>query len=377
MPRFSRNQPSTWISGLLLLGTIALAARYERRAGAPAPAPEGMPYGEGNRDRAPVTVQRRRALESGRGRRAYTPTDIPALGWKDVFWRVYAEANQDRLLAVAAGVAFFGLLAMFPAITAFVSLYGLFAKASTISDHLSFLAGVMPASAFELVSNEISRIVEKSGGKLGFASLVGLGVALWSANAGMKAIIDALNVIYDEDEKRGFLHYNLLSLGLTLGTICFLLLAIGAVVVFPLMLGWLGLGGFTERAIAMLRWPALFGGMLIGLAVLYRVGPSREGAKWRWLTPGGILAALTWLAGSGLFSWYLANFADYDASYGSLGAVIGLMMWLWLAAISVLVGAELNAEIEHQTARDTTTGPEQPLGVRGAAMADTVGEAQA
>jgi membrane protein len=325
----------------------------------------------------PLAVQRHRAMQRGRGRRAATPTEIPPLGWKDILWRAYEQIGENRLLAVAAGVAFYALLAIFPALTALVSLYGLFAKAATLSDHLSFAAGVLPGGSYDIIATEITRLGARSDGKLSLTFLAGLAIALWSANAGLKAVIDALNIIYEEDEKRSFVRLNLLSLGLTFGTIVFLLVAVGAVVVFPLAMNWIGYGGLTERVVAIFRWPALLVVVVLGLELLYRVGPSRRKAKWRWLTPGSVFAAFAWLAGSALFSWYLANFADYSATYGALGAAIGLMMWLWLSAIVVLVGAELNAEIEHQTACDTTRGAAKPLGIRGATMADTVGEAKA
>ena len=192
----------------------------------------------------------------------------------------------------------------------------------------------------------------------------------------MKAMIDALNVIYGENEKRSFIALNLLSLAMTIGGLVFLLLAIGTVIVLPLVFAWLGIEGFGNWAIAMLRWPAIMILVALALAVLYRYGPSRREAQWRWLSVGAVAATLLWVAGSALFSLYLSNFADYNATYGSLGAGIGLMMWLWLTSIAYLVGAELNAEIEHQTARDSTIGGGKPLGRRGAVMADTVGAAQ-
>jgi membrane protein len=191
----------------------------------------------------------------------------------------------------------------------------------------------------------------------------------------MKAIMDALNVVYDETEKRSFIKLNLVSLAFTLSAIAALLFAIAAVVIFPVAMSYIGLGTWGETLIRVLRWPSLLVIVILGLAVLYRFGPSRRKAKWQWLTVGSLFAAAAWLAGSALFSWYLANFADYDATYGSLGAAIGLMMWMWLSSTVILVGAEINSEIEHQTARDSTVGAEKPLGARGAAMADTVGAA--
>jgi membrane protein len=227
-----------------------------------------------------------------------------------------------------------------------------------------------------LLRDEITRIGAKSDGRLTFGFLLGLGIALWSANAALKAIFDALNIIYDEQEKRGLVRLNLISLFFTICAISSVLLAIGAVVVFPLLLAAFNLASIDESIIGYLRWPAMFLLIMVGLAVLYRYGPSRRLAKWRWISAGSVFAASVWLAASSLFSWYLGNFANYNATYGALGAVVGLMMWMWLSTIVVLVGAELNSEIEHQTARDSTVGPEKPLGLRGAVMADTAGAAK-
>jgi membrane protein len=272
-------------------------------------------------------------------------------------------------------VVFYGLLALFPAVTALVSCYGLFADYATINDHLAIAATVVPAGGMTIIQEQVGRVVAKGDVKLGLTFAVGLAFALWSANAGMKAIIDALNVVYGEEEKRGFVRLNLVSLTFTLGAVVTLLGAIGAVVVFPLLLASIGLGSLTATMVLVLRWPALVVAVLLGLGVIYRYGPSRREAQWQWLSVGSVCAAALWLAGSVLLSWYLANVADYDATYGSLGAAIGLMMWMWVSAIVILLGAELNSEIEHQTARDSTVGAEKPLGRRGAVMADTVGRA--
>ncbi len=325
----------------------------------------------------PPTMQKVRAAERGRGRRARAPLQIPWRGWKDILIRTYFEIQEDRLLALAAGVVFYSLLALFPAVAAGVSVYALFADAATISKHLSIAADIVPAATLDLLSAEISRIAAKSDGRLTFGFIVGLAIAVWSANAGMKAIFDALNVIYDEEEKRGLVWLNVVSLFFTICAIAAAGLAVAAVVVFPLLLSMFGLRSMEALLVGYLRWPVMFVLVILELAVLYRYGPSRRLAKWRWVSMGSILAALSWLAVSSLFSWYLGNFASYNATYGALGAVVGLMMWMWLSTIVVLVGAELNSEIEHQTARDTTVGPEKPLGARGAVMADTVGAAKA
>jgi membrane protein len=324
----------------------------------------------------PLSVQEVRAAQKGRGRQARAPMQIPWRGWKDIAVRTYFEILDDRLLALAAGVVFYSLLALFPAIAAGVSVYAFFANAGTISNHLSIAADIVPAGTLDLLGTEISRIATKSDGKLTFGFAFGLAVALWSANAGMKAVFDALNVIYDEQEKRGLIWLNMVSLFFTICAIAGAGLAVAAVVVFPLVLAAFGLRSIDAPLIAYLRWPVMFVMIILGLSVLYRYGPSRRLARWRWISVGSVLAALAWLAVSSLFSWYLGNFADYNATYGALGAAVGLMMWMWVSTLVVLVGAELNSEIEHQTARDTTVGAEKPLGDRGAVMADTVGAAK-
>lgn len=360
-----------WTRGLAIAAAIVLIARYEKPR-PDTPMADGGVGAEGGDMRASHGAVTDGA---GRGRDALSPIEIPLKGWKDIFWRVYTETQNDRLLAVAAGVVFYGLLALFPAVTALVSSYALFADAATIGRHLALAATLMPQAAYGIVEEQITRIAQGGGGELSLAFLLAFGLALWSANAGMKAMIDALNVIYGETEKRSFLRLNLMSLAMTFGGLVFLLLAIAAVIVLPLAFGWMGIEGFGNWLVAMLRWPAIMLMIAFGLAVLYRYGPSRRGAKWRWISVGAVAATLLWVAGSALFSFYLSNIADYNATYGSLGAGIGLMMWLWLTSIAILIGAELNAEIEHQTARDSTIGRARPLGERGAAMADTVGEA--
>jgi membrane protein len=322
----------------------------------------------------PEHLQRQRAREAGRGRNARGVTEIPAKGWKDIVVRVYTQFQNDRLLAVAAGVVFYMLLALFPALATLVSIYGLFTDPSVINEHISLLHGVMPESAIGIIRDQVTALTGTSNNALSLGFILGLGVALWSANAGMKAIIDALNVVYDERETRSFIWLNIVAFAFTLGGLAFVILALSAIVVMPLLFSWLGLESRMAQIISLARWPALFIIVLLWLAVLYRYGPNRTRARWRWLTVGSVLATVLWLAGSALFSWYLSDFANYDATYGSLGAGVGLMMWLWLSVIVILLGGELNAEIEHQTAVDTTIRPEKPLGRRGAVMADTVGQ---
>jgi membrane protein len=204
----------------------------------------------------------------------------------------------------------------------------------------------MPADAYKIVDEQVNRIVGHTTGTLGFTFFFGLALALWSANAGVKAVIDALNIVYGAKERRGFIRLNLVSLAFTVGALAGLLLAIAGIVVLPIVIYYLHLDGYGNTISTWLRWPALFLLLLLGLAVLYRFGPDRDNARWQWISPGAAFAAIAWLAGSALLSWYLSNFADYDATYGSLGAGIGLMTWLWLTAIVVLVGAEFNSVID-------------------------------
>ncbi len=314
--------------------------------------------------------------DQGRGRRATAPWQIPWKGWKDILIRTWHEFNEDRLLAVAAGVVFYALLALFPAITALVSSYALFAKGSTINNHLAMLAGMLPGGAFDIVQDQVNRVLAKGDVKLGFAFAFSFLLAVWSANGGTKAMMDALNVAYEEEEKRGFLKLNAVSLTFTFGGLIAALLAIACIVAIPIVLATIGLSSVSDAVLSIGRWPLLIAMMLLGLAVLYRYGPSRRSARWQWLSVGSVFATLTWLAGSALLSFYLSHYANYDATYGSLGAAIGLMVWMWMSTIVVLLGAELNAEIEHQTAADSTEGGDKPMGQRGARMADTVGEAK-
>ena len=317
----------------------------------------------------------REISQLGRGRLSTNPFQIPWAGWKDILWRTYVRTGEDRLLATAAGVVFFGLLAVFPAITALVSCYGLFANPSTIGANLQTLALMLPEGSFQIVQDQIARVLAKGNTELGATFLFGLALAIWSANAGVKAIIDALNVVYEEREKRSFQQLNLLSLAFTIGGIAALLLMVGAVVAFPLALDHLGLGPESKFIVSLARWPLLFLVLLGALGILYRFGPSRRAPRWEWLSVGTLAAAVLWIVGSSLLSWYLSNFGNYGATYGSLGAAIGLMMWMWMSAIIVLCGAELNSEIEHQTALDTTVGRPKPLGARDAVVADTLGPA--
>jgi membrane protein len=377
---FKRSDLPFWLSlgatALLTLVMPKLAHDEGRRPRAAPPEKDERPFGEPRSSEEPREIEVKRSHEQGRGRHATHPLQIPWQGWKDIFWRTYGEMQSDRLLSIAGGVAFFILLAIFPAITALVSAYGMFFNASTITNNLSLLSDIVPANVLSIVHEQAQRIAANSGRALSVGIIVGILVSLWSAMSGVKAMIDALNVIYEQQEGRNFFKLSLVALVFTLGGFATFLLAIAAVIVLPLVLAPIGLGSAAGTLTRFGRWPVLLLVLLIGLAVLYRYGPHRRAARWQWVSVGSVFAAVTWIVASYLFSWYLASFANYNATYGSLGAVVGLMMWLWISTIVVLLGAELNAEIEHQTARDSTVGHEKPLGARGAVMADTVGAKQ-
>jgi membrane protein len=267
-------------------------------------------------------------------------------GWKAGFKRIYDGISEHRILALAAGMTFYSLLAIFPALAALAAIYSLFADPSAIAAHLDSVSGFLPGGAIDVARDQLTRVASKGQRTLGWTFLIGLVVSLWSANAAMKSLFDTLNVIYREREARGFFTLNIVSLAFTLATIVFVLLAIAAVVILPLALNYVGLPDRTDFLLRAGRWPGLFVALTISLSVIYRYGPSLRSGRWRWISWGSVTAAVLWLAASALFSWYAANFGTYNQTYGSLGAVIGFMTWLWISAIAVLVGAEVDATLE-------------------------------
>ncbi len=319
--------------------------------------------------------QRTRAFEEARaaddrGKAAEKPTDIPATGWKEIARRVWSRIGEDRILVIAAGTVFYDILALFPAIAAFVSLYGLFASPADIANKLNSMSSVLPGGAISIVGDQMTRVATQSNGSLGIGAIVGLLIALWSANAGTKAVFDGLNVSYHEKEKRGFVSLNVSSLIFTICMLVFALIALTAIAIVPNFVHRLGFGEVGKWAVTIGQWPVLLVLVSFVFACLYRFGPSRDEPKWRWITPGSVFAAIVWVVASLLFSWYAANFGSYNKTYGSLGAVIGFMTWLWISSIVVMVGGILNAEMEHQTDKDTTVGAPKPKGARGAYVAD-------
>ncbi|MDX1654393.1 MAG: YhjD/YihY/BrkB family envelope integrity protein [Candidatus Competibacteraceae bacterium] len=308
-----------------------------------------------------------------RGRGAQHIHHIPLRGWRDILWRVYDQMWLNNVFIVAAGVGFYAMLAIFPALALIVSVYGLLFDPADVAYQLNILGGELPPEAWRVMSEQIASLTAKSSTTLSIGAVLGLLLTLWTARAGIGGLILALNIVYGEYEKRSLVRFYFTALLLTLGAILFSVMALGMIVALPAVLGWLGFEERTQALVALLRWPLLAASIIIALAVMYRHGPSRRPAKWEWVSPGAILATGLWMAGSWVFSFYVANFGSYNETYGSVGAVIVLMLWFWLTALAVLLGALFNAEMEHQTKRDTTTGRPKPMGERNAFVADTVG----
>jgi membrane protein len=307
-----------------------------------------------------------------RGRDADAPSEIPARGWKDIAVRVKREAEDDNLSLVAAGVAFFALLSVVPAMVAAISLYGLVASPEDVARHIDDLSGAMPEEARTLVGDQLDQVVSASEAGLSVGLIGGLVIALWGASTAMKHLVVALSTVYDEHDDRGFLKLRARALLLTLAGIAFLGVAVLLLTVAP---AWLG-GDDNEVvrvAVSLLRWPLLLAMMMVGLAVLYRHAPDRAEPRWQWVSWGAAVATVAWLLASVGFSLYASYLGSYNETYGSMAGIVVLMLWLFLTALCVLVGAEVNAEIEHQTAEDSTTGPPRPLGSRDAYVADTLG----
>lgn len=311
--------------------------------------------------------------DMGRGREAERPRDIPARGWRDVLVRVKKETSTDNVSLIAAGLALYALLAVFPALAAAVSLYGLVSSPDQIASQIQNLAGVLPQQAADILRNALQNLASQQGQALGVGAILGILVALWSARKGMVALMTATNIAYDEEEERGFFRKLLVSLAFTIAAVVGVVLVVLLAVAVPLALQALGLPDIVQAAFSVLRWVVLWFLVVFALAVVYRFAPDRDEPKWRWVTWGSGIAATLWLVGSLLFSLYVQNFGSYGETYGALGGVVVLLLWFYLSAFIVILGAEINAELEHQTRRDSTKGPPEQAGERGAQVADTVG----
>jgi membrane protein len=308
------------------------------------------------------------------GRDAAEPSEIPRRGWWQILKRTASEVSRDNISLVAAGVAFYTLLAIPPALAAAIALWGFFASPADVQQQLSQLAAVLPADAAATFEEQLQGVAAKSSQALGWTAVIGFLLSLWSARLAVNAMIGALNIVYEEQERRGFVKLAAISVLLTLAVLAGGLVTLLLVAGVPAVLELVGLGGTAEVAVHVLRWVALCALVLFGLAVLYRLGPSRRQARWKWVSWGAGAATLLWLVASAGFSLFVANFGSYGETYGAIGGVVVLLTWLWISAFVALVGAELNSEMEHQTARDTTVGGSRPLGERGAWSADHVAD---
>ena len=304
------------------------------------------------------------------GRQASSPATMPGRGWWQIIKRVARRFGEDNLSLVSAGVAFYALLGLFPALAALISVFGLVADPHQVQAQFANLKGILPNDAYSLMSQQLTGLAGGSGGQLGIGLVVAILLSVWGATRGTRSLIVALNIAYGEEDTRGLIQQNLMAFGMTLFLILVVVTAIIAVVGAPIVLGFFGPDRLVPVLIHWLRWPLLAFVAMLALAVLYRYGPARRKAQWRWLPVGSVLALGLWLVASSLFSLYVSRFADYNATYGAVGGVIILLMWLYLSALAILLGAELNAELEHQTGVDTTIGPDRPRGQRGAFVAD-------
>lgn len=305
------------------------------------------------------------------GGRAVTPAQIPARGWWQVLKRAIQESGAHNVSILAGGMAFFAFLAVFPALIAALTLYGLAAEPAQVAQQMQSVSGVLPAAARQLITDQLTAVVQASGGTLTLGLVVSVLAALWSTSSATSNLITAVNLAYDEQETRGPLTQRAIALGLTLGAIVFVLVALVLVAVVPVALDTLGLGAAGRVVAQVIRWTLLIGVVIVGLAVVYRVAPDRENARLGWVSTGAVIAAALWILGSVGFSLYVSSFGNYNKTYGVLAGVVVLMLWLYLTCYIVLLGAEINAEAERQTTRDTTTGAPKPMGQRGATVADT------
>ncbi|SHF74312.1 membrane protein [Modicisalibacter ilicicola DSM 19980] len=309
-----------------------------------------------------------------RGREAEKPAQIPRKGWWDIAKRVKEEVDNDHVAMIAAGIAFYGLLAIFPAIVALISIWSLVFDPQQITQQIASVGNLLPQQAADIINQQARKASSNAGAGIGLAALGGLLLTLYSASKGTKGLMEGLNIIYDEQEARGLLKRTLVTLLLTLGGMLVAIVALGSILLIPALVKLLGLPEPLATLINLARWLLLLIMLMVSLAILYRYAADRDEPRWQWTSVGAVAGVVLWLLGSIAFSIYVRNFGSYNETYGSLGAVVILLMWFWLSAFIVLLGAELNSEMERQTRRDTTKGKREPLGKRGAHAADTVGE---
>ena len=305
------------------------------------------------------------------GGKAERPSDIPARGWIQVVKRGWKEAKADQVPLLAAGVAFYAFLAIFPALIAVVTIYGLFADPSTIANQLNSLTTALPEEARRVIIDQVATLSARRQ-TLGIGLILSILIALWSASAGMSNLLTAINIAYDEEEKRGFVKKRLMSLGLTLAAIVFMVIILGLVAVLPPLLKAVFGTGALRWVLQVIGWLIMVVLVAAALAILYRLGPDRDAPRMKWVSVGAVVATLIWLVASIGFSIYAATFGNYAKTYGVFAGIVVLLFWLWLTMYAILLGAEINAETEQQTIADTTKGQEEPLGERGAVKADSI-----
>ena len=342
----------------LVVAWVALAGRKERRQSRP--------------EASAVPNELRRGLRAGR--RAHSPTQIPPRGWWEVLKRVWDQVGRDNMSIVAAGCAFYAMLALFPAVTALVSIYGLVADPAQVGQQVEALRGYLPDQAVELIGAQAQQVASGGATVLGWSAAIAIVLALWTASSGVRTLFTALDIAYEEEESRSLIGFYATGLAFTLAAILAVVIGLTVIIGVPTALSYLPLGPAAGWAVRIVSWLILLSLLILGLAMIYRFGPSRAPANWRWLTPGAMVASTLWLLASVAFSFYVANFDSYNETYGTLGGVIILLMWLYISAFVILLGAELNAELELQTERDTTTGPTRPMGQRDAYVSDHTAE---
>ena len=322
----------------------------------------------------PPDPQKAEKDEPGRGRAAHAPSEIPRAGWRDILLRVWHKLGEDNVSLVAAGVALNSLLAVFPAMALLASVYGMFASPAQVGHEIQPFYGILPHEAAGIIQTQLEALARPRNQTLGIGAIVSFVVSVYYSSKGVSALMSATNIAYSERERRGFIEVILVALGFAVGAVVGFVVMLLLTVAVPLGLEKLPLPHFVDLAALVLRWILLWLFAALGLAIVYRYAPSRENARWRWVTWGSVIAATLWLVSSVLFSLYVRNFGSYGKTYGALGGVIVLIMWFYLQGYAIVLGAEFNAETEHQTAVDTTRGPPAPMGERGAYMADTLGK---
>jgi len=309
-----------------------------------------------------------------RGRSATSPHQIPAPGWKDILVRSWGEVNNNNIFLVSGGVTYAILLALFPGLAALVSIYGLLLDPNQVEQQVAALSQVLPPESTQMIAEQLHKLISASQGTLSISAAVTLLLALWSASRGMSGLITAFDIAYDQKETRGFFKLNTVAIVLTILMLIGGTVIIALVGVLPAALQFIGLASSTKMLLLLLEWPLLIVVVMTGLAVLYRYAPNREAPKWRWVSPGAVVATFLWLIGSVGFTVYVSHFNSYDKTYGSLGGVVVMLTWLYLSAFVALFGAVINAQSERQTKTDSTIGRQKPMGTRRAYAADTVGE---